>query len=112
MTKREEYQLSFQTQVTSNNRLYHFATTNNLASGDIAGHLTDSDEAYITRQIRKLNDAINGEGIEGLWVQGPMGSSLEVFPANGIVEVGDIGMQMPIEDFKELLEEWLAFIQQ
>jgi len=57
----------------------------------------------------ELNKALQGIRIQEEWGE-IMGSQLEIFPLEGTVQVGYTNRKIPIQDFKELLEEWLAFI--
>jgi len=108
MTKREQYQLTFQKLITSDNWVFNFASTPDLSYGDIATHLTSSDKFYTNAQL----EAIAREQAEGssdyFWGE-LMGSSL-YFHSDGTVEIGDADTVMPLGDFKGLLQEWLAFI--
>jgi len=110
MTKSEEYQISFQKQVTASNRVYNFATTTNIANADIANHITYSDKVYTNAQINSITKEQNGIGSDFFWGE-VLGSPL-YFHSNNTVEVGDGGTILPAKDFKELLQEWLVFISQ
>lgn len=110
MTKRERYQISFQKQITPRNRVYNFAHTDNLVYGDIAGHLTNSDKIYVNAQLKAIIKEQEGAGSDFFWGE-VLGSGL-YFHSNGTVEVGEGGTILPLQDFKELLQEWLVFISQ
>lgn len=110
MTKREQYQISFKKQITPRNEVYYFAQTDSLMYGDIAGHLTYSNKVYTNAQISAIIKEQDGSSSDFFWGE-VLGSSL-YFHSNGTVEVGEVGTTLPMQDFKELLQEWLAFISQ
>jgi len=87
------------------------ASTPNEEYFDLAIHISDSDISDTKSQIDALNRTQSGVYTDGLWGE-VLGSSLYVYPSNNTVEIGDGNTILPIQDFKELLQEWLTFINQ
>ena len=109
MTKREEYHISFQKKTISAIYIYPFATSTNSENSEIAGHISDSVESTARSQIGSLQDVIDGKRIQEDWGE-VMGSQLDIFQQERTVQVGYANRRIPIQDFKQLLEEWLQFI--
>lgn len=108
MTKREQYQIQFQKQVTPQNRIYHFASTANLQYADIASHLTDSNIVYTNAQIDAITKEEQNASPDFFW--GEVRGSAVYFYNNGTIEIGDVGTILTQQDFKQLLQDWLALI--
>jgi len=109
MTKREQYNISFQKLITPSNAVMNRSSTQNEDYFDLAIHISDSDIYDTKSQIDELNKAQSGSYADGLWGE-VLGSSLYIYASNNTVEIGDGDTILPIQDFKELLQEWLAFI--
>jgi hypothetical protein len=109
MTKREQYAVSFQRIPAPYSGSMPIATTTNIHNAVIAGHISDSNLIITQIQIADLQKALNGEPVEIEWGE-IMGSTLEIYANEGTVQIGYTDRRIPIHDFKELLEEWLAFI--
>jgi len=85
------------------------ACTQNEEYFDLAIHISDSGISDTKGQIDAINKTQSGDYTDGLWGE-VLGSSLYIYPSNNTVEIGDGDTILPIQDFKELLQEWLAFI--
>ena len=108
MTYKDKYHIVFQKQTITGSQ-YNFAISSITSSKYVADHLTSSNLIATNSQIAALNDALAGEQIEEFWGE-VMGSTLDIYALSKTVEIGDRGTVLPLEDFKGLLEEWLAFI--
>ena len=109
MTKREEYDITFQIKTDASGNIFETVTSTNSDNLDIAFHIAVSNQDNTEIQIDSLQDAIDGKRIQEHWGE-VMGSQLEIFQQEGTVQVGYTNRRIPIEDFKQLLEEWLQFI--
>jgi hypothetical protein len=112
---REKYQITFQTSLLPNGNSHNTASTNLFASVEIAAHINSSNAIEAQAQIDDINNAIqrNQKGLpfDEFWGQVVV-SSLWIYPDQNNITVGDDSTTVPISDFLQLLQEWLAFIQQ
>jgi hypothetical protein len=106
---KEKYDISFQKLITPSQAVVSKAISNNEDWFDLVSHISDSDIPNTVSQIIALNKVQNGFNSDGLWGE-VFGSSLYIYFSNNTVEIGDGETILPIEDFKELLQEWLAFL--
>jgi len=112
MTKREIFQISFKKSI-SGEWVNFFALTTNSDYYDIARHLTNSDKTNTIDQINSIENAMGrlqkGLAVNEFWGE-LFGSPLYIYPETNNVIVGIEETSVTITDFKELLQEWLAFI--
>ncbi|MEE1946701.1 futalosine hydrolase [Pedobacter sp. KR3-3] len=106
---RHQYSITFIKKRLVQGRYYYTTFTSNPDNEDIANHLANSDKRITEIQIEDIQKAMDGEAIEEHWGE-VMGSQLEIFPKKGSVLIGYAKKTIPIGDFKQLLQEWLAFI--
>jgi hypothetical protein len=111
MTKREQYNIIFSKIIESDGDVNYLTTTTTEDYFDLAGHLRFSDIDNSKDQLLTINAVLadGGDDIDGLWGE-VLGSALYIHGSNNTVEIGDGDTIIPIQDFKELLEEWLDFI--
>ncbi|MDB5091052.1 MAG: hypothetical protein JWR09_5046 [Mucilaginibacter sp.] len=109
MTKREKYHLVFQKLVSSKGTIFFEARTDLEDYFDLAIHISDSDKIHAVSQINALDRVQNGFKADGIWGD-VFGSPLYIYASNKTVEVGEGGTILTIDDFKQLLQEWLDFI--
>ncbi len=105
MKMREKYGITFEK--SGANR--PFTRTEDIYNADIGIHISNGGKQITRLQIIALQKALNGERIQEDWGE-VMGSTLDIFPLEGTVQVNDCNRRIPIVDFKALLEEWLDFI--
>ena len=113
MTKQEQYNLEFKTIIVEYNgknithHLINSLVPNNPLFSILASYY-DSDvcEFY----IKRIEDAQNGLFYESDIDMDGVGTTVEIIPPN--VEYVDGLYQIPMQDFKELLQEWKEFMQQ
>jgi len=105
---REQYGISFEKVRSKSGLVFPYASENNINNAEIAHHITCSDESATEMQILELQKALAGEKIQAAWGE-VMGSTLDI-QSDGTVQINYTNRRIPIQDFKELLEEWLHFI--
>lgn len=108
MTKREEYGISFHKKMIFA-EFYPYADCASPENSDIVIHISNSGRHITIKQIASLQRALNGDRIQEDWGE-VMGSQLDIFQKEVTVQVGYTNRRIPIQDFKQLLEEWLEFI--
>ena len=108
MTKREEYAISFR-RVKTSYGYDNFTETTNDENEQIAIHIENSGKRITELQIDALEKALNKEKIQEDWGE-VMGSQLDIYVQRGTVQIAYTNNEIPIQDFKQLLEEWLDFI--
>lgn len=106
---KEQYGITFEKVKIAGGSSIHYADNLHWKDGDLSDHLYCSDKYATVAQIAALDRALNGEHIQEHWGN-VMGSGLYIYPADGEVEIGNNLRRISIIDFKELLEEWLAFL--
>jgi hypothetical protein len=110
---KEQYSLTFKKQAIPGGGIFYIATTSNQEWSELAAHLTYSDsietQGQIDAIVRLVERYNNGLLVNTFWGE-VMGSFLEIYPANNTVEIGEEGTIISIPAFKEILQEWLAFI--
>jgi hypothetical protein len=109
MTTTQKYGLTFYKKAGAFGKPNYFVQSTMPENGDIASHLSYSDSYLAQDQINELNKAINGIRIQEDWGE-IMGSTLDIFPSDGTVQIGYTNRKIPTQDFIELLQEWLDFI--
>jgi len=109
MTKREKYHLVFQKLVSSRGTIFFEARSELEDYFDLAIHISQSDKTCTVSQINALDRVQNGYKADGLWGE-VFGSPLYIYASNKTVEVGEGDTFLGMEDYKELLQEWLDFI--
>jgi hypothetical protein len=107
MTKREQYHLSFQ-KIVVDGSVYNAANQIDNSYPGLSSHITSSNITYTNAQISAVIKEQNTTGSDFFWDE-VKGSAL-YFHSNHTVEIGDAGTILPVEDFKQLLQEWLTFI--
>ena len=105
----EQYGISFEKVISKSGLVFPYASENNIINAEIAHHITCSDESATEMQISDLQKALAGEKIQAAWGE-VMGSTLDIFQSDGTVQINYTNKKIPIQDFKQLLEEWLHFI--
>ncbi|GGK89628.1 hypothetical protein ACD591_21170 [Rufibacter glacialis] len=110
MNKREEYGIQFFRRNAPFGGTSYDAETANLYDRELTYHISSSDKRITEKQIEALQKALNGEPIQEDWGE-VLGSTLDIYPKEGTVQIGYMNRRIPIMDFKKLLEEWLDFIQ-
>lgn len=108
MTKRQEYSISFQRKVVQGG-IENIVSTTNIENELIAIHIENSGIIDTESQIEELQKALNNEKIQEDWGE-IMGSQLDIFVQLGTVQIRYTNREIPVRDFKDLLEEWLEFI--
>ena len=108
MTKRQEYSNSFQRKVVQGG-IENIVSTTNIENELIAIHIENSGIIDTESQIEELQKALNNEKIQEDWGE-IMGSQLDIFVQLGTVQIGYTNREIPVRDFKGLLDEWLEFI--
>lgn len=106
---KEKYKFSFEKVETPSGRDFDWVNTLEPENEEIANHLVSSGITDTKSQITALQKALNGELIQEDWGE-VKGSTLDIFPEEGNVQIAYCNRRIPIEDFKQLLEEWLDFI--
>ncbi|MCO5949696.1 hypothetical protein [Mucilaginibacter flavidus] len=109
MTKREKYHLVFKKLVSSSGTIFFEARSELEDYFDLAIHISQSDKIHTVSQINALDRVRNGYKADGFWGE-VFGSPLYIYASNNTVEVGEGDTFLGIEDYKELLQEWLIFI--
>ena len=109
MTIRQAYGIEFTKIIDLNSKPYYWAVTKIPENYEIASHISVSDSYLTQDQINELTKAINGIPIQEEWGE-IMGSSLTIYPSDGTVQINYTNRRIPIQDFKQLLQEWLIFI--
>ncbi|WP_181308415.1 hypothetical protein [Rufibacter sp. XAAS-G3-1] len=110
MSKSEEYGIEFFKKDAPFGGTFYVAETANLYDRELTFHISNCDKRITEIQIEDLQKALEGEPIQEDWGE-VLGSTLDIFPKEGTVQIGYMNRRIPITDFKKLLEEWLAFIQ-
>jgi hypothetical protein len=112
MTKREQYQITFQ-KLPAGGFIRNIASSLNEDSYDIAAHLSYSDITNATDQLNDIDNTLirhqRGLKVNNFWGE-VFGSSLFIYPESDTVEIGHGGTIISLPDFKLLLQEWLTFI--
>jgi len=109
MKMKEKYKIEFQKTVGSNGIVFCYADNATIDNAELAHHLVCSSKMATEQQIKDLEIALQGGIIQEDWGE-TRGSSLYIYTSEGNVQVGYSASKIPITDFKQLLEEWLAFI--
>ena len=106
---KEKYKIDFEKVANVNGRISFYADSHMTENPELARHLTCSGKEITEMQIDDLEIALRGLPIQEDW--GEVGGSLlYIHQSEGNVEVGYSNKKIPIQDFKQLLEEWLLFI--
>jgi len=111
MTSIQKYGLIFIKKTDDFGKSSYFVISTMPENADIANHLSRSNSYLAQDQINELNKAINGIIIQEDWGE-IMGSTLNIFPSDGTVQVAYMNRKIPIQDFIELLQYWLDFLNQ
>lgn len=113
ITKHEQYQITFSKIITPSGGIHYHADSNIEDNSDIARHLTHSDKDYAAFQLEAIQNIVtrakNGLKVDN-FITDVLGSSLHAYPDNNLVEIADGDTFLLIDDFKQLLQEWLDFI--
>jgi hypothetical protein len=106
---KEQFGITFEKIISENGTLSHFATAQNIQEGEVARHLICSNKRAVEMQISDLQQALREEKVQEHWGE-IMGSNLFIYQSKGTVQVNYYHRQIAIQDFKQLLEEWLVFL--
>jgi len=106
---KKEYGITFQKKATPSGDLYYFAISTDINNAEIANHLSNCEVRITEIQIEDLQKVLHGIPVQEEWGE-VRGSSLEIFPTEKAVQINYLNRRIPISDFLQLLQEWLAFI--